>query len=140
METIAALLSGAAMAIQGAFDATLAKPLGLFWMLVSVHLIATATAVALALWRTPHLPALASPAPWLYLAGPLGVAITAFVAYSVPRLGMVRTTTFILVAQLLMAALIDYLGLFGTAVRPFALWRLFGVGLLAAGAQILLHN
>ncbi|MDA8344670.1 MAG: DMT family transporter [Thermaerobacter sp.] len=139
MGTIAAVLSGAAMALQGAMNAQLSRPLGLYWMLVSVQLLGVLTALGLAFWRTPGLPSLISPPVYLYLAGPLGVAITALVALSVPRLGMVRTTTFIVVAQLLAAVLLDHLGILGLETRPFPLWRLVGVALLAAGAQILLH-
>ncbi len=139
MGTITAALSGVFMALQGAMNAQLSRTLGLYWMLVAVQLLATGSALVLALWRTPHLPPLLAPPAYLYLAGPLGVAITALVALSVPRLGMVRTTTFIVVAQVLAAVLIDHLGILGLASRPFPAWRLVGVALLAFGAQILLR-
>ncbi len=139
MGTIFALLSGAAMALQGAMNAQLSRPLGLYWMLVALQALGLFTSIALALLRTPHLPPLLSPPLYLYIAGPLGVAIAALVALSVPDLGMVRATTFILVAQVLTAVTIDHLGLLGLVHRPFPLWRLVGVGLLAAGAQILLR-
>ena len=139
MGMIFALLSGAAMALQGAMNAQLSRPLGLYWMLVSLQALGLTVALALAFARTPQFPALLSAPAYLYLAGPLGVAIAALVALAVPQLGMVRATTYILVAQVLAAVAIDHLGLLGLAHRPFALWRLVGVALLAVGAQILLH-
>lgn len=136
---IAAVLSGIAMAAQGAMSAQLSKPLGLYWMLVAVQLIGIATALVFALWFTPQAPPFASPPVYLYLTGPVGVAITALVALSVPKLGMVRTTTLIVTAQLLASVLLDHLGILGLEVRPFVLWRLLGVVLLVLGAQILLR-
>jgi transporter family-2 protein len=139
MGTIFALLSGAAMALQGAMNAQLSRPLGLYWMLVSLQVLGLVISIPLALLRTPELPSLLSPPLYLYLGGPIGVAIAALVALSVPQLGMVRATTFILVAQVLTAVTIDHLGFLGLMHRPFPLWRLVGVALLALGAQILLR-
>lgn len=136
---ITAMLSGVAMALQGAMNAQLSGPLGLYWMLFAVQWIGGLTALFLALSRSPHLPPFATVPAYLYAAGPLGAVITAFVALSVPRLGMVRTTTYIVVAQLLAAVAIDRLGIFGLAPRPFAAWRLLGIMLLAMGAKVLLQ-
>lgn len=140
MGTIFALLSGVAMALQGAMNAQLSRPLGLYWMLTSVQLLGVIASVGLALALTPRLPSPLSAPAYLYLAGPLGVAITALVALSVPRLGMVRATTFILVAQLLTAVALDHFGILGLPQRTFPAWRLIGVALLAAGSQILLRS
>jgi transporter family-2 protein len=139
MGFLSAALSGMLMAVQGAMIATLSRRLGLYWMLVSLQLIALVGALALTLWRTPHLPRFGAPALHLYLAAPIGIGITLLVALAVPRLGMVRATTALVIAQLVTAAALDQFGLLGMIGRPFALWRLAGVALLAAGAWVLLR-
>jgi len=134
-----AVLSGALMAVQGAMNATLGRLLGLLWMLLGAYAVGTAAALALVLILSPHPPQFARAGPYLWLTGPIGLGITLLVAAAVPRLGMVRTTTFIVVAQILAAAAIDELGLLGVRPQPFSLWRLLGVAALGIGAYLLLR-
>ncbi len=135
-----AIVSGALMAVQGAMNATLGRLMGLLWMLASVYVIGTAVAVAAALIFSPQPLQPARAGPYVWLSGPAGIAITLLVASAVPRLGMVRTTTFIVVAQVLMAAAIDMFGLLGTKAQPFSPWRLAGVAALALGSYLLLRD
>jgi len=139
MGILFAIGSGLLMAVQGAMTAALGRAVGLYWMLLSVYLVGGAAALALVLGLSRRAPALGRADAVLWLAGPIGVGITLLVAAAVPRLGMVRTTTFIVVAQLLAAALLDALGLLGLRAQPFPAWRLFGVLALALGAYLLLR-
>ncbi|MBE3575639.1 MAG: DMT family transporter [Firmicutes bacterium] len=75
---------------------------------------------------------------WMWLGGPLAVAIVFCVAFGIRRSGVVQATTAIVTAQLLAAALIDHLGLLGAEKIPFAPLKLAGVALIAAGAYVLL--
>ena len=140
MGIVWAIVSGALMAVQGAMNATLGRLMGLLWMLASVYLIGTVAAVAAALIFSSQPLQLARAGPYIWLSGPAGLAITLLVAAAVPRLGMVRTTTFIVVAQVLMAAAIDMFGLLGTKAQPFSLWRLLGVAALGLGSYLLLRD
>jgi transporter family-2 protein len=140
MGIILAALSGALMAAQGAMNATLGRTMGLLWMLASVYVIGSIVAIAVALPFSSQPLQLGRSWPYLYLSAPAGIGITLLVAAAVPKLGMVRTTTFIVVAQVLTAAAIDVFGLLGLRAQPFSVWRLVGVAALGLGAYLLLRD
>jgi transporter family-2 protein len=80
-------------------------------------------------------------APWyLYLGGILGVLITYGVVRSIPSLGVAVATTAIIVGQVLTAAMVDHLGLFGLERVPFNWHRVAGTALMASGAWLLLKK
>jgi transporter family-2 protein len=139
MGIVWAIFSGTLMAVQGAMNATLGRVMGLLWMLASVYVIGSAVAIAAALIFSSQPLQISRTGLYVWLSGPAGLAITLLVAAAVPKLGMVRTTTFIVVAQVLTAAAIDLLGLLGVRQEPFAPWRLLGVAALALGAYLLLR-
>lgn len=77
--------------------------------------------------------------PWYgYLSGVINVMIIYGVMVSIPRLGAATATTAIVTGQVLTAALIDWLGLFGLEKTPFSAWQLVGVAVLGVGVRLLL--
>ncbi len=140
MGILLAALSGALMAVQGAMNATLGRAMGLLWMLASVFVVGSIVALAVALLFASQPLQLSRGGPYLWLSAPAGIGITLLVAAAVPRLGMVRTTTFIVVAQVLTAAAIDVFGLLGLRAQPFSAWRLVGVAALGLGSYLLLRD
>lgn len=77
--------------------------------------------------------------PWYgYLSGLINVIIIYGVMVSIPRLGAASATTAIVAGQVLTAAIIDWLGLFGLEKTPFSASQLLGVAVLAAGVRLLL--
>ncbi|MBC7344486.1 MAG: DMT family transporter, partial [Clostridia bacterium] len=82
-----------------------------------------------------------SKVPWyLFLGGILGILITFAVIFSIPRAGVAAATTAIIVGQVGTALLIDHLGLFHLPKVSFAWPKLVGLGLLAAGALLMLRH
>jgi len=144
-ETILALLSacvsGSAMAVQGTLNSALSKVLGLLQASWTVHLTGLIVLTVLILvskagWPGAH--ALTS-APWYtLLGGPLNVVIVYLVIVSIPRVGVARATTAIIVGQVVTAGIIDHFGLFGLKPVAFSLLKGLGLALLAAGAKLLL--
>lgn len=135
-----AAIAGSLMALQGSLNAGLSKAAGLWEMtLLVMALGALVTAgVFLTPFVHPRLDLLLR-VPWyLWLGGPAGVAIIYGVARSIPRVGVTSATTAIILAQLLTAAVIDHLGLFGLDRIPFPLIKLLGIALMGGGAWILL--
>jgi len=133
-------LSGALMAGQGAINALLGRRIGMGFMLLGVYGGGLAASGVLAAVLAQRPPALGRAGPYIWVTGPVGVAITLLVASAVPRLGMVRATTSIVVAQLLAAGAIDAFGLFGVPREAVGLARLLGVGCLGLGAYLLLRR
>jgi transporter family-2 protein len=135
-----AALSGSLMAIQGTFNSTLGKVIGLMEATFSVHLIGTVTAGLLLLFFHNGNWGRMGEAPWYaWLGGLIGVGIIFGVAVSIPKLGVGVATTAIIGAQLLTAYCIDHFGLFGMESIPFNLYKLGGIILIVAGARVLLN-
>ena len=74
-----------------------------------LHLLYKFAGSNIAQWRT---------VPWYALgAGTLGVGILSAINYAIPRLGVGTTITLFVTAQLMVGAVVDHFGLFGTDVR-----------------------
>lgn len=90
-----------------------------------VVLMASGGAGALA--RVPGQP------PVLFLAGCLVAFYILSITFVAPRFGLANAILFVLLGQMISAAVIDATGLMGLAARPVSPTRLAGLGLMAAG-------
>ena len=80
-----------------------------------------------------------SKVPWYALtAGMMGLIIVGCIAYTMPRLGLTKGFTVVIVAQLLGAVIFDQFGLLGAAVRPLNLERMIGGMFLVLGTWLIL--
>ena len=70
---------------------------------------------------------------WMFLGGFFGVFVLTGCIILFPILGAVQTTVLPLFGQILLGALIDFFGWFGSAGKPFSLRFLAGIGILAVG-------
>jgi len=140
---VIAAASGIAMAIQGSLNTALGKIIGLLETTFVVHVVGLLlTGILLFVLRLGsgdwHR---YSEAPWyFYLGGILGVAIIYGVVKSMASVGVAAATTAIIAGQLLTAALVDHLGLFGLERIPFSWYRVAGTALMAGGAWLLLKK
>lgn len=137
---VIAAVAGSLMAIQGTFNSTLSKTIGLQGSTFSVHLIGL-VAAGILLWvlGSGNLGKMGE-VPWYaWLGGLIGVGIIVGVTVSIPKLGVGVATTAIISAQLLTAYAIDHFGLFGMETIPFNLAKLGGIALIVIGAKILLN-
>jgi bacterial/archaeal transporter family-2 protein len=138
---LVSLCMGAASAVQGATNGTLAMRIGLASaMMVNASIV---FGVALVVWLATRRP-LASElggeltSPWyLYVGGLYGLFIIGGAAFAFPRFGAGPTTALMVAAQLGTALVLDHLGVPSgkIAVTPT---RVVGVVLLAAGAALVL--
>lgn len=135
-----AALAGAAMAVQGSLNSVLTKNTGIWPSMFWVHISGTVIVAVLLLVSKSPLSALwHQPAPWpVYLGGILNVLIIWGVIKSMPVTGVGNATTAIVLLQLIMAVLIDNMGLLGLKKIGFSWWNLLGVVLMAAGARLML--
>jgi len=136
-----AAVSGAAMALQGTFNAALGKILGIWESTLLVHIIGTATVIIIILFLGTGFNNYSKigDVPWYaFLGGFLNVLIIYAVVRSIPKIGVGNTTTAIIVAQVSTAVLIDSLGAFGMKKLEFQYMDLLGIALLTIGARILL--
>ncbi len=71
--------------------------------------------------------------PVLFLAGSLVAFYILSITCVAPRFGLANAILFVLLGQLVSAAVIDATGLLGLAARPVSLTRLVGLGLMGVG-------
>lgn len=140
---IIAATSGLTMALQGTLNSALGKVVGLWETTFIVHAVGTVVVGVLVLLfhlGTIDLDKWIS-APWYtYLGGVLSVLIIYMVARVIPIVGVAPATTAIIVGQVLTAAAIDHLGLFGVERIPFSWYHVAGTLLMATGAFLLLKK
>ena len=129
---IIALISGALMSVQGVFNTQVTKTTGMWvsnmWVQFSAFI------VCLVVWfvagRDPIGGILEVQPRYLLLGGAIGAGITWTVIKSMDQLGPAKAALLIVIAQLIVAYVIELLGLFGVDKTPFD-WKRAG-GLLIA--------
>ena len=132
-----AIAAGAAMSLQGVFNARLSEKAGLFVSGAFVQIVAAVLAAAAALIaRDGALRQLGETNKVYWLGGVLGLAITLTVMLATRSLGPGAAVSIILVAQLLTAASFDAFGWFGTEKVPFT-WRQWtGLAVMIGGVLL----
>ena len=124
---IIALVSGALMSVQGVFNTQVTKTTGRWvsngWVQLS------AFAVCLVAWLIAgrdDVTALAKVEPkYVLLGGAIGAGITWTVIKSMEQLGPAKAALLIVIAQLVVASVIELFGLFGVDKQPLD-WRKVG--------------
>ena len=140
MQIIAVVISavaGAAMSIQGVFNARLSDKIGLFESNTFVQGTAFLFAIiAMAVAGNGSYGKLHEVNKLYWLGGLLGIVITITVMLGVQHLGPAVSVSVILIAQLLVAATIDALGLFGTEKAAFLWTKWAGIALMVSGVVV----
>jgi len=134
---IISVVAGAAMSLQGVFNARLSEKIGLFESNVFVQ--GTALLFAFIAWivaKNGSFSKLQEVNKLYWLGGLLGIVITITVMVGVRNLGPAVSVSIILIAQLLVAAIIDALGLFGTEKIPFLWTKWVGIALMVSGVVV----
>ena len=138
MGILIALLSGALMSIQGVFNTEVTKQSSLWvstgWVQLSAFLVCivawfmTGRESIGALWNVEH--------KYTLLGGVIGPFITITVIQSMDSLGPAKAAMLIVIAQLIVAYVIELLGLFGMEKQPLE-WRKVVGMLIAIGGVVL---
>lgn len=133
---IIAIISGALMSVQGVFNTGVTKQTGI-WVCASFVQF-SALMVCLSAWlftgREGSLFQLAKiDNKYMLLGGALGAVITYTVIKSVDVLGPARANMFIITAQLLVAYIIELLGIFGSERVDFEWRKVIGLVIIIIG-------
>lgn len=133
-----ALLSGALMSVQGVFNTQVTKTTGAYVSNAWVQL--TAFGVCLAIWLfagRDSIGTLARVEPkYMLLGGVIGAGITWTVIKSMAQLGPAKAALLIVIAQLLVAYVIELLGWFGVEKTPLDWRKAGGMALALIGVAI----
>jgi transporter family-2 protein len=143
LAAVLALAAGLGGAMQIAVQGRLGERVGSLEALATAAVLGGVIALAALLVARRSLSGLGDAfggPKWQLLGGVLGVFIVFAVTVAGPRIGVVATTTFLIAAQLSLAAVIDRFGWFG-ADRIALTWpRAVGIGLLLVGAALTLRR
>ena len=119
-----AMLSGALMSVQGVFNTKLTESTSL-WV-ANAFVQFTAFLLCIAAWLVTDRSSMRSlfnvEPKYFLLGGVMGAFITLTVIKSMDSLGPAKAVMLIVIAQLIVAYLIELFGLFGVEKHPFV-WR-----------------
>lgn len=133
-----ALLSGALMSIQGVFNTQVTKSSSIWAANTFVQF--TALCLCLGAWLISDRSSLLAPLKvepkYMLLGGVIGAFITYTVIKSMESLGPAKAVMLIVVAQLIVAYIIELFGWFGVDKQPWEWRKALGMGLAIAGIII----
>lgn len=138
MGILIALISGALMSIQGVFNTDVTKQTSLWvstgWVQLSAFIVCvfawfiTGRESITALLNVEH--------KYTLLGGVIGAFITITVIKSMDSLGPAKSVMLIVISQLIVAYLIEVLGLFGAEKQPLEWRKVIGM-LIAIGGVVM---
>ena len=133
-----ALISGALMSVQGVFNTQVTKS-STIWV-ANAFVQCTALLDCLGVWLVSDRSSLAAvfkvEPKYMLLGGAIGAFITYTVIKSMDMLGPARAVMLIVVAQLIVAYVIEMLGLFGVEKQPLEWRKVIGMAVAIAGIVI----
>ena len=133
-----ALLSGALMSIQGVFNTQVTKTSGI-WV-ANAFVQFTALLVCLGVWLATDRSSFGSlfrvEPKYMLLGGAIGAVITYTVIKGMELLGPAKAVMLIVIAQLIVAYIIELFGWFGTDKQPLEWRKVMGMGIAIAGVVI----
>ena len=133
-----ALISGALMSIQGVFNTQVTKTSGI-WV-ANAFVQFSALLVCLAAWlitdRSSFGTLMKVEPKYMLLGWAIGAVITYTVIKSMEMLGPAKAVMLIVIAQLIVAYVIELLGVFGTDKQPLEWRKVIGMGIAIAGIVI----
>ncbi|MGN1116675.1 MAG: DMT family transporter [Candidatus Ornithomonoglobus sp.] len=137
MGFIFAIISGAAMSVQGVMNTRLGEKIGMYES--NMYVQGTAFILSLiVMWimGTGNIRAIGEVNKLYLFGGVLGLVITLTVMNSMSRLSPTVATSTILIAQLVMAALIDAFGWMGSEKIAFDWTKYVGIALMLGGVLL----
>lgn len=133
-----ALVSGALMSVQGVFNTQVTKTTGMWvsngWVQLSAF---TVCLVAWFIAGRDDVMTIAKVEPkYMLLGGVIGAGITWTVIKSMEQLGPAKAALLIVISQLIIAYVIELLGLFGVDKQPVDWRKIGGMALALIGVAI----
>ena len=133
-----AVISGACMAVQGVFNSQVTKTTGMWvsngWVQLSAFVVCV---LAWLFMGRDSINTLAKVEPkYMLLGGVIGAGITWTVIKSIEMMGPAKATLFIVTTQLIIAYLIEVLGLFGVEKEAFMWKKIIGLCVALIGILI----
>lgn len=138
---ISAIVSGAAMSLQGVMNTRLSDKIGLLESNAFVQGTAfLLSLIAVLFFGKGHFDLITKTKPIYLFGGALGLLITLTVMISIKNLNPITGISIILISQLLVAAIIDAFGILGSEKIAFTPYKILGVLLMIAGVILIKYK
>ena len=136
------IVAGALMSLQGVFNTRLSEKIGLYQSNAFVQGTAfiLSLIVMLIFGKISEFKEIGNVNKIYLLGGALGLGITITVMLSIKGLSPTYAISIILISQLLVAAIIDAFGLFGSEKIPFTWNKYIGILVMIAGVLLFKWN
>ena len=121
-------------ALNAGLGTHIQSPVAASVILFAVGLVMTA--IVLAFVGLPSRGVFTGLSPWYYLAAVGVVFYVLSVTWSAPRIGVGNAIFFVLLGQLVAAAVIDHFGLFGAVKSALTTQRAIGLAVMAIGVYL----
>jgi len=131
------IIAGAAMSVQGVWNTRLGEKIGVYEANAFVQGSAFILAmIVMFIFGKGDFKNIMTTDKLYWFGGVLGIIITITVMQSIGRLSPTVAISIILISQLLVAAVIDAFGLFGTEKAAFGLQKYIGLATMITGVLI----
>lgn len=132
-------LTGVGIPIMAAFNSGLGQQLGspvaATFVLFVVGVI-LAGVVLMATGSVPDFGRFSLERPYIYLGAAFILFYALSITWAAPRIGVGNAVFFVLLGQLVMAAVIDHFGLWGALKSEITLRRVSGIAIMALGVYL----
>lgn len=140
---IAALASGLLIAIQGVSNSVGSKLIGAPAMITWLSVVQAIPPLILLFWQKPTMGIGASIVQgfkWYTISGMIGMIVITALSFAIPNLGALSVFVIVVLGQIIGAAVIDQIGLFGSPVIPITPLRIVSICIIAIGVALLLKS
>lgn len=138
---IFSIIAGALTSLQGVFNTRVSEKAGLWETVALVHAVGLTLILCILLFTGGEGFKKLAEVNRLYLiGGAMGVFIVFSLMQGISSLGAAYSIAIVLVAQLVVATVIDSFGLFGTPVLKLSLPRIIGILTMIVGILIFSYN
>ncbi len=137
---ILALLSGAFLPIQAAFNTRLGKSIDSPVYASMISFIAGAVALVLYILltrQTVSLAGLKTVPAYAWLGGALGAFYVTAIILAFPRIGPALTFGLVVAGQMIISVLLDHFNILVAQQHSINPWRIFGIVLIIAGVIVI---
>jgi transporter family-2 protein len=136
-----ALMAGAALSLQVAINAVLAKGTGHAVWAAAISFFVGLTALlligTLSRARLPSLSVAGGLPWWAWVGGLLGAIYVVSTIVVIPKLGAATLIALVVAGQMLTSLVLDHFGAFGLQEQGVTVWRAAGAVLLVAGVVLI---
>lgn len=140
---IAALFSGLVIAVQGVSNSIGSKLIGMPAMIVWLSIIQMIPPLILLFWQRPSMGIGASVVQgfkWYTISGVIGIVVITALSFAIPHIGTLSVFVIVVLGQIIGAAIIDQIGLFGSPVVPMNRLRIISICIIAIGVALLFKS